>query len=135
MLRRNRLTPRPSGRLRRRLTQALELMSSTQKSQSLSTLSEALEELLASRIGVVEASRIVTSSRFALGQQNNPLFIPFVGIDSETDQFPLGQVRELWSRDALVRYDQEREAAEQHYTAWAMQSAKALLAWAHSQEF
>ena len=110
-------------------------MSSTQKLQSLSTLSEALERLLASGIGVVEASRIVTSSRFALGQEKNPLFIPFVGIDSETDKFPLGSVCELWAPDALVRYDQEREAAEQHYTAWAMESAKALLAWAHSQEF
>jgi hypothetical protein len=110
-------------------------MGSTQKLQSLSALSEALEALLDSRIGVVEAARIVSASRIVLRQENNPLFIPFVGIDSETDQFPLGSVRELWARDALVRYDQEREVAEQHHSPLAMQSAKTLLAWAHSQEF
>jgi hypothetical protein len=110
-------------------------MESTHKLQSLTTLSEALEALLGARIGVVEASRIVSASRFTLRQENNPLFMPFVGIDSETDQFPLGSVREAWASDALARYDQEREVAEQHYGSLAMQSAKALLAWAHSQEF
>jgi hypothetical protein len=110
-------------------------MSSAQKLQSLSTLSETLEALLGSRIGIVEASRIISASRFTLRQENNPLFLPFVGIDSETDQFPLGAVREMWASDALVRYDQERELAEQHFRSVATQSANALLAWVHAQEF
>jgi len=110
-------------------------MGSTEKLESLSLLNETLEALLGSRIGIVEASRIISASRFTLCQENNPLFLPFVGIDSETDQFPLGAVRELWVSDALVRYDQERELAEQHFGSFATQSANALLAWAHSQEF
>ena len=127
----------PNKRIKsvRPLYLSLELMSSTEKLQSLSTLIETLDAFLGSRIGVVEASRIISTCRFALSQDNNPLFIPFVGIDSETDQYPLGSVRELWEPDALVRYDHERETAEKYYFPLAMQAAKALLVWAHSQEF
>ena len=120
---------------RRRLAQALELMASTWQSERLSQLVETLESLLGSRISVVEASRLIAAVRFDLKQDNNSLFYPFVGIDSETDQFPLGAVRELWASEALARYDQERELAEQHYSPFAAQSATALLGWARSQEF
>jgi hypothetical protein len=110
-------------------------MGSTGKLESLLVLDGTLEALLGCRIGIVEASRLIAASRVTLCQESNPLFIPFVGIDSETDQFPLGEVRELWAPDALVRYDQERELAEQHFRSFAMQSANALLAWVRAQEF
>jgi hypothetical protein len=110
-------------------------MGSTWKLQTLSSLTEALEALLGSRLGVVEASRIVSAARINLGQESNPLFAPFVGIDSETDKFPLGSVRELWAPDALARYDHERELVERHYSPLATQSANALLGWVRSQEF
>jgi hypothetical protein len=110
-------------------------MGSAEKLVNLSILNETLEALLGSRIGIVEASRIISASRFTLRQENNSLFLPFVGIDSETDHFPLGSVRELWASEALVRYDQEREQAEQHFESFAMQSANALLDWVRVQEF
>ena len=110
-------------------------MGSAEKLANLRTLNETLDALHGSRIGIVEASRIISASRFTLRQENNPLFLPFVGIDSETDHFPLGAVRELWASEALARYDQERELAEQHFGSFAMESAHALLAWVHSQEF
>ena len=110
-------------------------MSSTEKLASQSVLIDALEGLLSSRIGVVEASRTISGACYALGQDKNPLFVPFIGINSETDQFPLASVRELWAPEALVRYDQERALAEQRYSSLAIGSAAALLGWACSQEF
>jgi hypothetical protein len=110
-------------------------MGSTEKLEILSILNGTLEALLGSRIGIVEASSIISASRVALRQESNPLFMPFVGIDSDTDRFPVGSGRELWASDALVRYDHERGAIEQHYSPLAMRSAKALLAWANAQEF
>ena len=110
-------------------------MDSTSRTEKRSQLIEALEALLASRIGVVEASRMVTAMQFDLGQDRNPLFYPFVGINSLTDTFPLGEVRELWASQALARYDQERELAEERYASFAAQSATALLTWARATEF
>lgn len=110
-------------------------MGSTQKIESQASLIEALEALLGSRIGVVEASRAIHVACFELRQDKNPLFIPFIAINSETDQFPLGPVRELWAPEALLRYDKERALAEQRHGPPAIQSAKALLRWAQSQEF
>jgi hypothetical protein len=54
------------------------------------TLAEMLENFLSSRAGLVELSRYISSLRFKLKQLINPLFLPFVGIDSETQHFPLG---------------------------------------------
>jgi hypothetical protein len=110
-------------------------MSSTEKLKSLSVLKEALASLLDSQIGVVEASRIIADCRFPLRQENNSLFTPFVGIDSETDMFPIGAVRNLWAPEAIARFDKEREVAEQHFADWATQSAQALLVWARCQVF
>jgi len=110
-------------------------MSSTEKIENQALLINALEAFLSSRIGVVEVSRWVCHARFALRQGSNPLFTPFVGIASETDNFPVGPVRELWSPDALVRYDQERALLEQHFSSQAMRLATELLSWARSQEF
>jgi hypothetical protein len=101
--------------------------------ETLSSLIEALEGLLGSRIGVIEASRRISSARFALMQERNPLFLPFVGIDSETDHFPIDAVRARWAPEALARYDRERQIAERHYEITAAKAARALLDWLRAQ--
>ncbi|RAP57343.1 hypothetical protein [Oleiagrimonas sp. MCCC 1A03011] len=110
-------------------------MGSTENLENQSLLIEALEAFLGSRIGVVEATRLICSACFALRQDNNPLFTPFIGINSETHIFSVGPARELWAHEALVRYDQERAFQEQNFNAFATRSAIALLAWARAQEF
>ena len=110
-------------------------MGDTQKLESQYSLVATLKALLGSRMSIIEASRKISAIRFDLQQDNNPLFLPFVGIASETDQFPLGPVRTLWAIEALARYDQERELAEKHYSSRATKSATALLDWARSQTF
>ena len=106
-------------------------MESERQSAALSALVEALEGLIGGRIGLTEVSRRVSAARFALRQEQNALFLPFVGFDSETIAFPLGATRELWAYGALERSDREREATEQHYLPYALKAATPLLAWAH----
>jgi hypothetical protein len=46
-------------------------------------------------------------------------FMVFVAIASDTDDYPLGPVRELWDKDALERLQPEIDAAER----WAKEQS------------
>jgi hypothetical protein len=94
------------------------------------SLIETLEAFRAGRLGVAEACRKVVESRAALEADDNELFLPFVGIDSETDAFPLGEVRKHWSPTGLARADAERSAAEEHYRNYALSACGALIEYA-----
>jgi hypothetical protein len=90
-------------------------------------LVETLQGVLERRIGLAEGSAIVARLRRVLGQQQNDMFLPFVGIDSELHMFPTGNVRERWSSDALSREDKERARLEQHYMPMAVKAIAILL--------
>ena len=47
--------------------------------------------------------------------------LPIIGVISETDRFPLGEVRKHWAPEALEKLQPEFERAEE----WARQSASA----------
>ncbi|WP_267225570.1 hypothetical protein [Dyella silvae] len=55
------------------------------------------------------------------------LFLTFVGVDSETDRFPIGAVRAKWAETALKEIDAERLAAEEFYRDDILQSGRSLL--------
>lgn len=90
-------------------------------------IKQALEDLLASNVCLTEGVREVAQWSWSNHGLSEELFRPFIGVDSETDRFPVGQVRELWSADALAKADVERIAAEDHYREWVMESASILL--------
>ena len=50
--------------------------------------------------------------RFDADLENDPDLIAFVGIDSETDALPLGEIRKLWNPDALKNLQPEIDKAE-----------------------
>jgi hypothetical protein len=81
-----------------------------------------LEDLRSGRMGITTGCRNVVALRDALEQGTNKLFLPFAAIDSETDHFPLGDVRARWSSSALEREDKERLACE-HFYAGAVRDA------------
>ena len=91
-----------------------------------------LDALLSERIGITEGCRRVVRLRIELGEERSELFLPFVGVDSETDAFPLGEVRELWSPAALVREDKKRSRVEDHYRPFVIKASKELIAYASS---
>ena len=48
-------------------------------------------------------------------EENNTDFNIFIGISSETDHLPIGEMRKNWSKEALEKY----EAEIQKTTKWA----------------
>ena len=79
-----------------------------------------------------ETSRTIAALRFKLGEEANGLFLPFVGIDSETDRFPLGHVRDHWNAESLASIDRQRIEVEAVYLSSALDAAKALLSYARA---
>ena len=92
-----------------------------------------LDALLSDRISITEGCRRVVRLRFELAEESSELFLPFVGVDSETDAFPLGEVRDLWSSAALVREDQKRSRVEERYRPLVIKASKELSAYASSR--
>ena len=89
---------------------------------------EVASAILRGELGVIEGSRLLCALRFRVSTlDHDPDFLPFVGIDSETDHLPIGEVRQLWASDALVRLAPEIQAAEDHWRQWAFTAAQRLL--------
>lgn len=87
----------------------------------------ALEDLLVREVSLTEGVRDVAQWNWSNHGLDSRLFDPFVGVYSELDKFPLGQVRERWSTDELLKADAERVVAEEYYREWIMESGRILL--------
>jgi hypothetical protein len=75
-------------------------------------LVSAAQGIVEGRLGIVEGVRTMIGLGFKLEVQNDEPFLYFQGLDSRTDHFPIGVVREQWSRSALAREDALRESIE-----------------------
>lgn len=96
------------------------------------TMIDTLESLRDGRLGVIETARAIASIRTTLDDPDNPIFVPFIAVDSETDTIPVGDVRARCSREALVRFDAERETAEKLYRDHLIEASEPLLSYAKS---
>ena len=87
-------------------------------------------ELLAGRLGVLEAARRISGLRGDRVQLDefDPDFITFLGIDSETDDLPLGEDRGHWAPAALAQKDLEIARCEELYRSHAIEAASRLVA-------
>jgi len=88
---------------------------------------DAARDLLGGRICVTEAARQITGPAHELGSALDEPFATFLGIDSETDAFPLGAVREHWSPTALQRQDAERARYEAAMRNCALEGCREIL--------
>jgi hypothetical protein len=74
---------------------------------------EAAQEMLAGSLSYIEGARKIKqvwySSRL---NEKDPDFLPFVGIDSETDALPLGEMRVHWQAGALKALQPEIDRME-----------------------
>jgi len=87
-------------------------------------------ELLAGRLGVIEAARQIDAfrgDRVGL-DEFDPDFVTFLAIESETDALPLGETRSHWAADALAQKDLEIARCEDLYRAQALEAASHLVA-------
>ena len=65
--------------------------------------------------------------RWEFGAEMTDQFSPFVAIDSETDDLPVGAVRNLWDADTLTRKDLEISRCEQLYRAQCLEACSRLI--------
>jgi hypothetical protein len=92
-----------------------------------------VRQLAAALVGLIEGKVCLTEGvrEFVRWRSSNhglpeELFDPLVGIDSETDNFPVGASRLEWEPTALARADKDREAVEEHYREYALREATVL---------
>jgi hypothetical protein len=83
-----------------------------------------VREILSDQRDVLLGARELSALRFAVGvPEDDPDFLCFVGIESETDALPLGAARSTWSQEALAGKDLEIDRARQ----WAREVGQAAL--------
>lgn len=83
--------------------------------------------ILAGETGLIEGCRALSSMRWEFGADVRDRFTPFVAIDSETDDLPIGAVRDLWQPDALARKDLEISRCEQLYGTQVAEACMVLI--------
>jgi len=85
------------------------------------------KRILSGELGVVMGARQLVPWRFDVGAENDPDFTFFVGVDSETDHLPLGEVRSRWSPDALKVKDEELRTFETAVRDRAVRACESLI--------
>lgn len=63
------------------------------------------DRFLRGQANVVQIARILAPYAHVVDLRTREILVVFVGIDSETDDLPLGDVRSQWNSDALARAD------------------------------
>jgi hypothetical protein len=76
---------------------------------------ETTQDMLAARISYIAGSRIIAAQQFAARLDSVPEILPFVGIGSEIEALPLGEMRIHWQAAALEALQPKIEQSE----AWA----------------
>ncbi|WLI89485.1 DUF2489 domain-containing protein [Massilia sp. R2A-15] len=77
---------------------------------------ETAQAMLDGQLCYLIGSRRLSALRHEVDIANSDAdFLIFVGIDSDTDALPLGEVRRHWSAEALAKLEPEIQSAE----AWA----------------
>ena len=65
------------------------------------------QEMLSGKIHLISGCRMIRGLRYDTDRSDDEFFFTFRAVDSETDHFPLGKVRELCDEDYLKRVDKE----------------------------
>jgi hypothetical protein len=76
---------------------------------------------------LIETSRELVRYAHRLRETNDPDFIFFIAVDSETDHLPVGKWREGWAADSLEKKDKEVKEIEAFYRSDAMSAAQSIL--------
>jgi hypothetical protein len=75
---------------------------------------EIASQVLAGRLDYILGARQLVGLRFSVDvAEDDPDFLAFVAIDSETDALPFGRVRERWDGSALARLEPELARARE----------------------
>ena len=93
-------------------------------------IAEVAQGILDGHVGIIDGARQIRalcSGHVGLDERD-PDLNTFVGIDSETDDLPMGAVRQYWAPDALAQKDVEIARCEALYRQSALEAASHLVA-------
>ena len=83
--------------------------------------------VLSGELGSVAGARQLAAWRFHVGADNDPDFTFFVGVESQTDEIPIGDVRVRWNREALKAKDADLQSFEASVWDKALQACQRLI--------
>ena len=72
-----------------------------------------LNSILNGVVGIIDGCRKVVEIQYRLNMYDNKNFAVFESIDSDTDHFPIGDVRQYWNKESLAKADIEMKAYEE----------------------
>lgn len=70
-------------------------------------LVDTAKAMIDGRMDLIVGIRAICSLRFAVGAPDDEIFFPIRGIESETDVFPVGELRKSYNQEYLARVDIE----------------------------
>jgi hypothetical protein len=83
--------------------------------------------MLTRETGIIEGSRALSLPRHEFQTEAAVLFSPFVAIESETDDLPIGPVRQEWNPHVLARRDIEISRCEDLFRPQALEACRQLV--------
>lgn len=90
----------------------------------------AARSMLAGQLGLVEGCHLITSLAWAMGAQDQSVFLPFTVVESETDHLPIGSERVHWAESSLAKKDAELHAYEARWKEHVHLACEALIEYA-----
>jgi hypothetical protein len=85
-------------------------------------------DILNGAVGIVAGARKIASMRFGSATENDKDVLVFVGIDSESDDLPIGDVRRHWNSEALKAKDAELRSFEARVKESAFRACERIIA-------
>jgi hypothetical protein len=83
--------------------------------------------ILAGELGIVAGARQLAPLHFDVAVKDDPDVIFFVGVDSESDHLPVGEVRRHWNAEALRAKDADLEIFEARVRVGALEACRSLI--------
>ena len=90
---------------------------------------EVAQAVLEHRLGICEGSRLLARLAHDLvpDWRMDPDFVVLGALDSDSDRFPLGQIRDQWDPTALAALDVEREEIERRTEPKVMAACRSIV--------
>jgi hypothetical protein len=87
----------------------------------------AARAVLSGELGIIAGARRLCGLGHEIGADRDAHFTFFVGLESETDHLPVGEVRQHWNAEALREKDAEIMRVESFYRERALEICRQLI--------
>jgi len=84
-----------------------------QESKLKAEVVETAEGIGSGKLGVVAGVRVLVGLAHRIGADREPDFLFLIGVDSESDHFPIGEIRHRWNISSLKEKDLALAAFEE----------------------